>query len=395
MNINQKVKNYKNKNINDASIFLNLSDEIVEEFPYRLNKKTYLLVPNNEKELKEITYEYKLIKQKIIPILLTIKISEIMNKFNTIAQKLGFTVITDIKDYKNDGPIVDLLGRSSKKRGLIEEEISNFSNVLVPLTLSVNEYILNPFFPVIFKNATANRGEDKYLIENQSQLEKIIAVLDLPESKKLNLKNEFVTQEYIAGIEGINSSIRVVTSCTGDILSSLFLMSTNKTSINKTKNFGIDIFNPCEYLNDPNSQYFLNSKNIISNASSGGRVLPLKNDENTISQTDKLILKLHNIDNENIDLPLEIVNQCKEIAPLFGSSKGIVLGIDFIYNSNDNKWYYLETNRNPSVDGYKKYMNLNRFLNIDVKALMQLNSLLKIVEKTMTNKIENKKIRTF
>ena len=72
-----------------------------------------------------------------------------------------------------------------------------------------------------------------------------------------------------------------------------------------------------------------------------------------------------------------------------GNKKGIILGIDFIYNFEDYKWYYLETNRNPSTIGYRKYMNLNNYQK-DVKTLMQLDCLTKIVESIMTKDKEIK-----
>ena len=206
-----------------------------------------------------------------MPISLTLKMSGIMNKFNEVTQKLGFTVITEMSEYHGDSQLFDLLGTDLFK-GTIKEEYITINDVKAPLTLAVDEYLKRPFFPVVFKNSTANRGEDKYLIENKEQLKKILTLFELPESKKLNLKGEFVVQEYIKGFNGINSSIRVYTNCTGDILSSLFLVSTGKSGKRRVKNFGVGTFNPCEYLIDPSSPYYLNSKNIISNAAGGGEL---------------------------------------------------------------------------------------------------------------------------
>ena len=210
------------------------------------------------------------------------------------------------------------------------------------------------------------------------------SLFNLPESKELNLKSEFVVQEYIKSFEGINSSIRIYTSCTGDILSSLFLVSTDTKQKKRIKKYGIDIFNPCEYLNDPNSPYYLNSKNFISNAAAGGKAIPLNNELNNITFDDKILLTLHEIDAESLKLPDKLIEMCKKIANAWKSEKGIILGIDFIYNSQNDNWYYLETNKNPSVEGYKRYMNLDGYLKKDIKALMQLDSLIKIVENIMT-----------
>jgi hypothetical protein len=397
MNIVEKIRDYQN-NLTDgkeqSSIFLDLVDDVIKDFPYRLKNKTYLLIPDPKKELTEVVYEYYLSKGETIPIALTLKISQIINKFNEVAQKLGFTIITKMSEYRNDGQLFDLLGIESVNKGLIEEEYINFSNVKVPVTLSVDDFIKNISFPRVFKNITANRGEDKYLIENEEQLKKIMALFELPESKKINLKNEFVVQEYIKSFDDINSSIRVFTTCTGDILSSLFLFSTDKNPKNRIKKYGFDIFNPCEYLNDPTSPCYLNSKNIISNAAAGGKAIPLNIETSKLDATDEIVLTLHGINIETLELPEKIIEQCKEISTAWESKKGIVLGIDFIYNSKNDNWYYLETNRNPSVDGYKYFMNLNGYLKKDIKAFMHLHALTKIVENIMSKDIIEEKSRT-
>ena len=387
MDITEKIRNYENNLIGkkeQTSIFLDLADDIVMDFPYRLKNKTYLLVPDQRKELNEMAYEYFLSEGRTIPISLTLSMSQIMNKFNDVAQKLGFTIITKMSEYHNDGQLFDLLGTESVDKGLIEEEYNDFPDIKVPLTLSVDDFAKRIFLPVVFKNNTANRGEDKYLIENKEQLRRIMALFELPESKKINLKSEFVVQKYIKSFDDINSSLRVFTTCTGEILSSLFLVSRDIAPKKRVKNFGVDIFNPCEYLSDPNSPYYLNSKNIISNAAGGGEVIPLNLETSNLNADGKIILTLHEINVETLSLPSTIIEQCKKIATFWGSKKGIVLGIDFIYNYKDNNWYYLETNRNPSVNGYRLFMGLNGYQKKDIKSLMQLDALTKIVENIMT-----------
>ena len=391
MDIAKEIRNYQNNVVEQkdkTSLFLDLADKIIDDFQYHLKDKTYLLIPEQRKELMEMAYEYLLANGKPMPISLTLKMSGIMNKFNEVTQKLGFTVITEMSEYHGDGQLFDLLGTESIHKGSIEEEYITINDVKAPLTLAVDEYLKRPFFPVVFKNSTANRGEDKYLIENKEQLKKILTLFELSESKKLNLKGEFVVQEYIKGFDGINSSIRVYTNCTGDILSSLFLVSTDKPGKRRVKNFGVGTFNPCEYLIDPDSPYYLNSKNIISNAAGGGRVIPLNAEIRNLNAAEEIILTLHEINVETLTLPKEIEEQCKKIAQFWGTKKGIVLGIDFIYNVNKNEWYYLETNRNPSVEGYKRFMNLNGYLKKEIKSLMQLDALIKIVENIVIKDIK-------
>lgn len=391
MHVREKIEEYlkkKDDKKNDSSIFISLADEIIKGFPYRLKNKTYLLIPNIKDELREMAYEYVLTNGDMMPISLTLELKKIMDKFNEVVEKLGFTIINDISQYKNDGELIDLLGRTSDANQVINEENTIPFGANAPLTLSVDEYLKNIFFPVVFKNITANRGEDKYLIENEEQLRKIIDVLNLPESIKLNLKNEFVVQQYIKSFDGINSSIRVIVSSSGDILASIFLISTNQKPKRRNKKLAINVDNPCEYLTDPSSKYFLNSKNIVSNVAAGGKMIPLNNKINNLNPNDELMLLLHGIDPDTLELPKTIIEQCEKIATFWGTRKGIVMGIDFIYNSNDDNWYYLETNRNPSVIGYNHFMNLKGYGKKDVKCLMQLDSLLKIVEKSINKDIK-------
>jgi len=107
-----------------------------------------------------------------------------------------------------------------------------------------------------------------------------------------------------------------------------------------------------------------------------------------LNAAEEIILTLHEINVKTLTLPKEIEEQCKKIAQFWGTKKGIVLGIDFIYNVNKNEWYYLETNRNPSVEGYKRFMNLNGYLKKEIKSLMQLDALIKIVENIVIKDIK-------
>lgn len=391
--IEEKIRAYEESLKTDRdkfSIFLELADSIVDDCSYRLDEKTYLLIPDPKEEIDEISMEYRLRFGRPIPIQLLMVITKIISKFNQAASDLGFTLIKDISQYDGESQLYDLMGRVKTEEDLLAEEDINLDNINTPLTLTVDDYSNKPFLPAVFKNSTADRGEDKYLIESGEQLGKILKLLELPESKKINLKEDFIVQEYIKSYEGINSSLRVYITNTGDVLSSMLLVSTPKDSKSSTKNLGFDVFNPCEYLNDPESPYYLNSKNIVSNAAAGGMVIPLNKETNKLRPLEELVLSFHEIDGD-MKLPQSVLEQSKKIAPAWGNKKGLVLGMDFIYNSKDNDWYYLETNRNPSVKGYELYMGLNKYLRKDVKALMHLEALTKVVAHHKDKKIESGK----
>lgn len=389
MNITERIINYQNdpNRKKSSSVFLDLASEILKDFPYRLNRKTYLLIPD-QRELLENSFRYSAhFKEKIMPVRLFLTLLDTINKFKEMAGRLGFKVITSLDEYHSDGELYDLLGITSVNSNQ-KEDYNYSSNVNVPLTLSIDDYLKRIFFPVVFKNNTTNRGNDKYLIENMEQLRKILALFELPESQNPNLKEEFVVQEYIKGFDEYNTSIRVVITCTGDIIYSQFLVSEDKTVQTRVKEYGIGIDNPCEKLTDPNSEYYLNSKNIISNYAGGSRVIPLDPLVSKLTDEDKKVLLRHGFNIETLELPETIVEQCKEITSQLGNKKGIILGMDFIYSPSNNKWYYLEANRNPSMEGYRSFMNLDAYHKEDIKTLIQFYALTKIVENIMTRDLE-------
>lgn len=389
--IEEKIKAYENSlelDRNKNSIFLALADSIIEDCPYRLDEKTYLLIPDPKEEIDEIVMEYRLRFAKPIPINLLTKVKDIINKFNCAATELGFTLINNIKDYDGESQLYDLMGRVKTEADLLAEKDIDLKSIKRPLTVTVDEYSKKPFLPAVFKNSTADRGEDKYLIENEEQLKKITEVLNLPESQAMNLKEDFIVQEYIKSFSGINSSLRVYVTSTGDVLSSLLLISADEHAKASTKSLGLDVFNPCEYLSDPDSPYFLNAKSIVSNAAAGGSIIPLNKETHDLSPNEEIIVSFHEIDPLTMSLPESVIEQSKQIGPAWENKKGLVLGLDFIYNSKDNDWYYLEANRNPSVKGYELYMGLNNYLRKDVKALMHLEALTKVVAHHMEKNVE-------
>src|SRR5690554_6204516 len=120
MDIAKEIRNYQNNVVEQkdkTSLFLDLADKIIDDFQYHLKDKTYLLIPEQRKELMEMAYEYLLANGKPMPISLTLKMSGIMNKFNEVTQKLGFTVITEMSEYHGDGQLFDLLGTESIHKG--------------------------------------------------------------------------------------------------------------------------------------------------------------------------------------------------------------------------------------------------------------------------------------
>jgi len=359
---------------------------LLASFSHKLNEKTYLLVPDLENRSPEHFYQYYGYTQSLEEMSCMKVLKDI---FNNAARYLGFTVITSMREFKNDGEVFNLFGEELSYQEELHDVALAIPEVALPRTSSVDDYMKKPYFPVVFKDYTTDRGEDIYFIENAEQLKKIITVLELPESQKIRRKEDFIVQEYIGNFESVHSSVRVYVTCTGEEIASFFLVNQDETPQSNIKRdlYGV-LFNPCEYLVDPASEHYLNSKNITSNVATGGKAIPLNSKLSMLSAEEKKMLIAHEFNIRPLSLPDSLASQAQQIAKHFGPKRGVVIGIDFIYSNQSKKWYYIEANSNPSASLFKMYYKLNELNSYDALAIMQLSALFGIVESKLKNEKE-------
>ena len=142
-----------------------------------------------------------------------------------------------------------------------------------------------------------------------------------------------------------NTSLRVLTSSSGNVLASSLKYS-NPVENNEEKHYGL--FD--KYLQDPSSQYFLDSESIISNTVSGGNSILLgKESYKTIEQE---ILLAHDIDPNNTIVPETVMKSCVNIATKCKREVGAICGMDFIYDEEERAWKYLEEHEYPMLYSY-------------------------------------------
>ena len=176
-------------------------------------------------------------------------------------------------------------------------------------------------YPFVIKNELEHGGKDKYLIRSEEQFNQFI--------QKCNNPQEFVIQRYINTPTQYNTSLRVITSGSGDIFCSSLLYA-DKTLENN-----------------------LSDEKMVSNVLSGGHGILLGKED--YSYQEHQILSEHNIDGK---IPDNINDACIEMAVSLNRYLGAICGIDFIYSKEEQKWYYLEAHDFPMLFPYVEQYNL-------------------------------------
>lgn len=313
---------------------------------------------------------------------------------------LNYVVITDSSKVSENtfffSPCRDLHINSSveeyvaKKEALIKKSLES-TNVQPPKTIRFEPNRLPENMlpvPFVLKNEVAQGGTDKVLIETPKQLEifkkfyeeiydysfkeaieRARIKYDLgPDivfnedgssnsavgigrmNYKKRLYEDFIMQEYIKTPTKFNTSLRVVTSSSKDIICS----SLKYSKISKDENSYYGLVD--RYLCDASSLYYLGSKSIISNTVAGGKSITLG--EDNYNKEEQRVLSSHGIDPKNPIVPKDVEEASLSIAVNCRREIGAISGIDFIYDSKTKTWKYLEQQEYPMMYTYCKIFNL-------------------------------------
>lgn len=212
-----------------------------------------------------------------------------------------------------------------------------------PHTLRVEEYFENPFFPAVFKNEGTNGGVDKFLIENEEQLE-IIKKLYKDYRNNPIIANAFslsVFQQLIETPTNHKTYMRVLMSSSGDVMGASLKYSIAETKVRQPEG----IFE--KFFWDKNSEYYLNSKGMFNYYSGGGNIHFAQPRFST--EKSKILLE-HGLNPNRPEVPEDVLEVASNIASKGNEELGIISGIDFILNKYDNKWYYLEIQAFPAIE---------------------------------------------
>lgn len=252
---------------------------------------------------------------------------------------MGYKIVTDSKMAGDDSffftPCLDKHVNATREEYVLKKEKKINSYLLIegitkPLTVSfpIDSFpSLLPPLPFVLKNEESQGGMEKFLIKTTEQIEILRRFYDeintyareksIERVKQqwsyykdlefgenghsnrgvsiqfVDYKKEFhknmVLQEYINTPTKYNTSLRVLTSSSGDILCSSLKYSDVVVGEGK-KYYGL--FD--RFLSDSSSPYYLGSESIVSNTVAGGESILLGRDN--YSMIEQEILAAHGID---------------------------------------------------------------------------------------------------
>ena len=244
-------------------------------------------------------------------------------------------------------------------------------DIMIPETQTYYQYLRNPYFPVLMKFIYAQRGDYKFLIESEDQLEKMKRFFNSAEltddgggresfNQREGLAEDFEAQQFIETPGDRYTSYRVLITGEGKIIASEMYYSEPKDSMpilqEESKGLGTiwskSLF---DYFVDSGSYSFLGSKAITSNRSRGGNGIVLDSNEysKSLAMDDAVVLRDHGLDESKPLLPNEIKEQSRALARGFTGRAGLVMGIDWIQESGTGKYYFLEVNPGPGHEALR------------------------------------------
>lgn len=343
-----------------------------------------------------------------------------------------YKVITDSSMVSNDTffltPCFDKQNNtkedySRKKKNKIDFYL-NSEGITEPFSISfpINSFPKTlPDLPFVVKNEESQGGKEKFLLKTPEQIAilkkfyneidsyahqktieevkrqwKCFPDLEIDENGHSNMgininfvdyKKEFHQniriQKFIKTPTKYNTSLRVLTSSSGDILVAS-LKYTEPFTSTEEKYYGL--FD--KYLSDPSSPYFLGSDSIVSNTIAGGNSILLE--KNSYSELEQDILRAHSINPKGATVPPDVMKACVKIASNCRREIGAICGLDFIYDDEEKTWKYLEEHEYPMLYSYAEKYNLPYNYNEDdfniTNQLLDLRARLHALALTMKKK---------
>ena len=217
--------------------------------------------------------------------------------------------------------------------------------------------------PFVLKNENQNGGREKFLIETEGDYENLLCALDILLDRKLRMllpfdQNDprsrinydeyidlnFYVQEYIETPTEFNTTVRLLTSSSSDLLYAVLKYKKPEVLKDRTTLLGFLLGNI----------FPLSTKSIVSNTLSGGKNI-LIGEDNYIDFEESL-LKEHNIDTDQF---INLLDTSKKVNNKYESELVIICGFDYIYDKDKEKWFLLEYHSRPMVGDYSKRQNIS------------------------------------
>ena len=258
---------------------------------------------------------------------------------------------------------------SEEYKDLVDSNIQSGlaeSNIVKPMEAKFSiEDLLNYKYqiPFVLKNENQNGGREKFLINTEEDYENLICackfllnkddelLFDVDDADikcKINyyqyLTRNFVVQEYIETPSEYNTTVRLLTSPSNDLLYA-------SLKYNKPEEY-VDYTTLLGYL--LSKIYPLSTKSIVSNTLSGGENLLLG--ESDYNSFEKRLLKEHDIKSSKFD---ELIDTSLKVHEQNREELGIICGFDYIYDQEKGNWFLLEYHSRPMVGDYSKRQGIN------------------------------------
>lgn len=211
--------------------------------------------------------------------------------------------------------------------------------------------------PFVFKNENQNGGKEKFLIATEEDYDNLISACDFLLSKKWLLFNflgtndiryhidyqeylsKFVIQEYIQTPSEYNTTVRLLTTPSNDLLYASLKYNKPEEYQDETTLLGLLL----------HEIYPLSTKSIVSNTLSGGENILIG--EELYLPKERKLLASHNVGTDQFE---SLVSISEQVHQEFQSELGIICGFDYIYDREQNKWFLLEYHSRPMVGDYSK-----------------------------------------
>lgn len=192
-------------------------------------------------------------------------------------------------------------------------------------------------------------GDGKYLVETPQQHNIASSYIRArtQDSFVPTDPRSIIAKDFIRTPGERYTSYRVLTTATGTPVAAGLLYSAHKKNDDKlvTASYG--------GLANADTQFFLGARDVRSNVSKGGRVIPLMGDNRRdITSDEQGILAAHGIDPDNPALPEAVREQSVAVARTHGRLNDVYNGSDYI-QSESGEIFFLEDNVGPGSETYR------------------------------------------
>ena len=286
----------------------------------------------------------------------------------------GYKLVRDIHDASEDtiyvtGRRQDFESKSTEEyKTKFEKKFQDLlgeKSIYKPLTYKFSfDSLINHEYklPFVLKNESQNGGREKFLISTEEDYENlinsVIVLLNPPllnnlfkdsndQRRLIDYKkylNNFTVQEYVVTPSKYNTTVRLLTSASNDLLYASLKYNEKEKYKDKTSLLGV-------LLSDV---YPLSTKSIVSNTLSGGKNILLG--ESNYTKEEKELLESHNIESNKFH---ELVDISKNVHERLKRELGIICGFDYIYDKEKDKWFLLEYHSRPMVGDYSKRQGIS------------------------------------